>query len=58
MNLDFLDNGLPVKSGNLKKASDDVCRFREYCERLGKKANELTEEELEIFIDKNGIVTG
>ena len=49
MNLDFLDNGIPVESGNFEKASEDVRKLRVYCKRLGKRVSELTEEELEIF---------
>lgn len=46
MNLDFLDNGLPLESGNYEKAAEEITRFRLYCERIGKKTSELTEQEL------------
>lgn len=49
MNLDFLDNGLPVESGNFEKASEDIHEFRAYCKLLGKKPSELTENELNKF---------
>lgn len=49
MNLDFLDNGLPVESGNFETASEDMRKFRAYCKSLGKTASELTEDELETF---------
>lgn len=49
MNLDFLDNGIPLESGNEDKASEDMHKFRSYCKKIGKRASELTEEELERF---------
>jgi hypothetical protein len=49
MNLNFLDKGLPVESGNFKTASEDMRKFREYCKQLGKNASELTEDELDKF---------
>ena len=49
MNLDFLDNGIPVEPGNEKVAHESMRRFRKYCESLGKRACDLTEEELEKF---------
>ena len=49
MSLDFLDNGLPVESGNWENGSKDVSAFRAYCNSIGKRASELTEEELNAF---------
>ncbi len=46
MNLDFLDNGLPLVSGNYEKSVEEITRFRLYCKKIGKKPSELTEREL------------
>ena len=53
MNLDFLDFGLPVESGHEETATECVRKFREYCLSLGKRASELTEDELEKFRNNN-----
>ena len=46
MNLDFLDNGLPLESGNYKKSTEEMSRFIGYCKKVGKMPSELTEQEL------------
>lgn len=53
MNLDFLDVGLPLESGNFETASNEIAKFRKYCESLGKKPEQLTEEELKKFYNDN-----
>lgn len=45
-NLNFLDNGLPLESGNFEISSNEISKFREFCCYLGKKPSELTEVEL------------
>ena len=52
MNLEFLDAGFPVESGNFEIASEEFAKFRKYCELLGKKPNDLTEEELANFTNE------
>ena len=49
MKLDFLYNSLPLKSGNFETASNEIAKFRKYCESLGKKPRQLTCEELQEF---------
>lgn len=48
MNLDFLDEGLPVEHGNTE-APKVIAKFMKYCKSLNKKASQLTEKELKEF---------
>ena len=52
MNLEFLDIGLPLEAGNFETTSKEIAKFREYCELLGKKPEQLTQEELQKMVDK------
>ena len=45
-NLNFLDNGLPLESGNFEISSNEISKFREFCYYIDKKPSELTEVEL------------
>lgn len=49
MNLDFLDNGLPVERIDSEIASQEIFEYRQYCKSIGKKPGHLTQEELEAF---------
>lgn len=49
MKTDFLDNGIPVKSGKGDIAANSIKLFREYCKKLNKKPEELSKKELEYF---------
>ena len=46
---DFLDKGTPTVPGQEDAASKELEKFRTYCQMLGKKANQLTKLELEMF---------
>lgn len=49
MNLDFLDNGLPVERIDPEIASQEIFEYRQYCKSIGKKPGHLTQDELEVF---------
>ena len=49
MNLEFLDNGLPVEWTDPEVASREIFEFRQYCASIGKKPSQLTKAELENF---------
>ena len=49
MSTDFLDKGIPTVPWQEDVASKELERFRTYCQMLGKKANQLTKLELEMF---------
>lgn len=49
MDLDFLDNGLPVEREDPEVASREILEYRRYCKSIGKRPGHLTQEELETF---------
>lgn len=49
MNLEFLDIGLPIETGNFETTSKEIAKFRKYCELLGKTPSKLKSEELQEF---------
>jgi hypothetical protein len=53
MNLDFLDNGLPIVPGQGGLAGEEIINFRKYCKSLGKTPSQLTMEELEKYYSLN-----
>lgn len=52
MNLDFLDNGLPIEHNDSIDISAEIKNFINYCKTIKKKPSELTEEELNAFYKK------
>ena len=49
MNLDFLDNGLPIERNENVDISNEISKFRYYCKSKGKTPEQLTKEELNEF---------
>lgn len=52
MKLEFLDIGLPLETGNFETTSKEIKSFRKYCELIGKKPEQLTQEELQRYYEK------
>lgn len=52
MNLDFLDNGLPIEHSENIDVSSEISKFRDYCRSKGKTPEQLTKEELNEFYNK------
>lgn len=50
--LDFLDYGLPTEHIQKVDVSAEITKFKEYCEWLGKKPEQLTQEELQKYYEK------
>jgi len=51
MNLDFLDCGLPVEHDQEHTIRESMKQFRKYCDSLEKRPCDLTEDELQKFVD-------
>ena len=49
--LDFLDIGLPLEAGTFETTSKEIKSFRKYCELIGKKPEQLTQEELQKYYE-------
>ena len=49
MNLDFLDNGLPVEPIDFEKASNEIRKFKEFCKNVNKTPGQLSEKDLQKY---------
>lgn len=52
MNLDFLDDGLPIEHNENIDISSEISKFKDYCNSVGKTPEQLTDEELNKFYDE------
>ena len=53
MSLEFLDNGLPVEHTNGEYEMEEIVKFKNYCNILGKTPSQLTKEELKEYYSEN-----